>query len=163
MALSERASCCSASIPNPIELAVRSAEANLSVALQAADVSVADIAAARAQITKQRADLSASRQLNRSSPALSTSMLLPKPRAFDQSPTQQVRRPDLTRAEADLRKAKPILASLAFAIQRFARLSPRSIRHGSTCATPRFARPPMARSPICGWRPANMWPLASPC
>ncbi len=49
--------------PEPYEVAVRSAEANLSVALQAADVSVADVAAARAQITKQRADLSASRQL----------------------------------------------------------------------------------------------------
>ena len=49
--------------PEPYELAVRSAEANLSVALQAADVSVADVAAARAQINKQRADLSASRQL----------------------------------------------------------------------------------------------------
>src|SRR4029077_9027681 len=48
--------------PEPYEIAVRSAEANVSVALQGADVSVADISAARAQIAKQRADLSASRE-----------------------------------------------------------------------------------------------------
>ena len=51
--------------PDPYQLAVRSAEANLSVALQAADVSVADIAAAEAQIRKQRVDLAASRQLGK--------------------------------------------------------------------------------------------------
>ena len=39
--------------PEPYELAVRSAEANLSVALQGADVSVADVSAARAQIMSQ--------------------------------------------------------------------------------------------------------------
>src|SRR6478736_3202814 len=45
--------------PEPYEVAVRSAEANLSVALQAADVSVADVASAQAQIQKERADLGA--------------------------------------------------------------------------------------------------------
>ena len=43
--------------------ALRSAEANLSVALQAADVSVADVASAQATLKKQRIDLAANRQL----------------------------------------------------------------------------------------------------
>ena len=50
--------------PEPYQVAVRAAEANLSVALQGADVSEADIVAAKAQIAKQRADLAASRELN---------------------------------------------------------------------------------------------------
>src|SRR5262249_34236088 len=45
--------------PQPYDIALKSAEANLAVALQGADVSVADVAAARAQIAKQRADLAA--------------------------------------------------------------------------------------------------------
>lgn len=49
--------------PEPYEVALRSAEANLSVALQAADVSVADVAAAQASLKKQRVDLAANRQL----------------------------------------------------------------------------------------------------
>jgi len=49
--------------PEPYQVAIRSAEANLSVALQAADVSVADIAAAQAQLRKQSVDLAASREL----------------------------------------------------------------------------------------------------
>jgi membrane fusion protein (multidrug efflux system) len=51
--------------PEPYELAVQSAEANLSVALQGADVSVADVASARAQLRKQSVDLSANRKLGR--------------------------------------------------------------------------------------------------
>ena len=51
--------------PEPYQVAIRSAEANLAVALQAADVSVADVAAARAQVRKQRVDLAASRQLGK--------------------------------------------------------------------------------------------------
>jgi len=38
--------------PEPYQVALRSAEANLSVAMQAADVSVADVAAAEAQATR---------------------------------------------------------------------------------------------------------------
>ena len=49
--------------PEPYQVALRSAEANLSVALQGADVSVADVAAAQAALRKQRVDLAASREL----------------------------------------------------------------------------------------------------
>ncbi len=51
--------------PEPYALAVQSAEANLSVALQAADVSVADVAAARASLQKQTVDLAANRKLGK--------------------------------------------------------------------------------------------------
>jgi multidrug resistance efflux pump len=51
--------------PEPYSIAVRSAEANLSVALQAADVSVADVASARAQLQKQAVDLAANRKLGK--------------------------------------------------------------------------------------------------
>jgi len=51
--------------PEPYEIAVRSAEANLAVALQGADVSVADIASARAAIIKQQVDLGANRKLGK--------------------------------------------------------------------------------------------------
>ena len=40
--------------PEPYEIAVRTAEANLAVALQAADVSLADVSSARAQLQKHR-------------------------------------------------------------------------------------------------------------
>jgi multidrug resistance efflux pump len=91
--------------PEPYELAVRSAEANLAVALQGADVSVADISAARAQIAKQRADLAASRELG--------SIVDNLVRKHALSETQGIRAradtaktvADLSRAEADLRKA----------------------------------------------------------
>ena len=58
-----KASCCSASIPSPMRLPSASAEANLSVALQAADVSVADIAAARAQMRSSAPTCAANREL----------------------------------------------------------------------------------------------------
>ena len=51
--------------PEPYQLAAQSAEANLSVALQAADVSVADVAAARASLQKQTVDLAANRKLGK--------------------------------------------------------------------------------------------------
>ncbi len=91
--------------PEPYELAVRSAEANLSVALQAADVSVADIAAAKAQITKQRADLSASRQLSGIVTGLVSQHALAQTQGIRSVADTAKSAADLTRAEADLRKA----------------------------------------------------------
>jgi len=91
--------------PEPYELAVRSAEANLSVALQAADVSVADIAAARAQIIKQRADLSASRELGGIVSGLVGKRALPETQGIRAEADTQKSAADLTRAQADLKKA----------------------------------------------------------
>jgi multidrug resistance efflux pump len=85
--------------PEPYELAVRSAEANLSVALQAADVSVADVAAARAQIRKQSVDLAASRQLGKIVTDLVSERAL--------AATQGIRaRADIGKTEADVIKAR---------------------------------------------------------
>lgn len=84
--------------PEPYQLAVRSAEANLAVALQAADVSVADVAAAQAQVRKQRVDLAASRQLGKIVTDLVDERAL--------AATQGIRaRADIGKTEADVAKA----------------------------------------------------------
>jgi multidrug resistance efflux pump len=91
--------------PEPYQLAVRSAEANLAVALQGADVSVADVASARAQIIKQRADLSASRQLGGIVYGLVGKRALPETQGIRAHADTAKSSADLTRAQADLRKA----------------------------------------------------------
>jgi multidrug resistance efflux pump len=97
--------------PEPYEVAVRSAEANLSVALQAADVSVADVEAARAQITKQRADLSASRALGGIVDSLVGQKALPETQGIRARADSEKSQADLTRAQADLRKAQANLGA----------------------------------------------------
>lgn len=92
--------------PEPYQLAVRSAEANLSVALQGADVSVADIAAARAQIAKQRADLAASRELNRIVTDLVGKNALARTQEIRSTSDVGKTQADLERAQADLERAK---------------------------------------------------------
>ncbi len=49
--------------PEPFEIAVRSAEANLASAIQSADVAEVEIEVARAALNKQRVDLATSREL----------------------------------------------------------------------------------------------------
>ena len=101
--------------PEPYEIAVRSAEANLAVALQGADVSVADVAAARAQISKQRADLSASRQLGGIVSGLVGKRALPETQGIRAHADTAKSQADLTRAQADLRKAEANLGAPGFA------------------------------------------------
>ena len=85
--------------PEPYQLAVRSAEANLAVAMQGADVSVADVAAAQAQLRKQRIDLAASRELG----GIVTGLVDKKALAE----TQGIRaRAEVAKTEADLRRAQ---------------------------------------------------------
>jgi multidrug resistance efflux pump len=91
--------------PEPYEIAVKSAEANLAVALQGADVSVADIAAARAQIAKQRADLAASRELNNIVNNLVEKHALAETQGIRARADTAKSTADLSGAEADLRKA----------------------------------------------------------
>ena len=101
--------------PEPYAIAVRSAEANLAVALQGADVSVADVAAAQAQIRKQHVDLSANRQLG----AIVTGLVDKKALAQ----TNQIRSDaeigktaaDLTKAQADHRRAEANLGAPGYA------------------------------------------------
>jgi multidrug resistance efflux pump len=91
--------------PEPYLIAVRAAEANLSVALQGADVSVADVASARAQIAKQQADLNASRQLGGIVSGLVGKRALPQTQGIRADADTAKSVADLTRAQADLRKA----------------------------------------------------------
>jgi multidrug resistance efflux pump len=91
--------------PEPYDIARRSAEANLAVALQGADVSVADISAARAQIAKQRADLAASRELNSIVTNLVSKHALAETQGIRSRADTAKTVADLSRAEADLRKA----------------------------------------------------------
>ena len=97
--------------PEPYEVAVRSAEANLAVALQGADVSVADVAAARATIEKQRVDLSASRKLNKIVTDLVNKNALAVTQEIRSSSDVGKTQADLVRAEADLRKAEANLGA----------------------------------------------------
>jgi len=101
--------------PEPYQIAIRSAEANLDVALQGADVSVADVAAARAQLRKQHVDLNANRKLG----AIVTSLVDKKALAE----TNEIRSDaeigktaaDVVKAEADLRKAQASLGAPGYA------------------------------------------------
>lgn len=97
--------------PEPYQVAVRSAEANLSVALQAADVSVADVAAAQAQLRKQRVDLSASRELGGIVTDLVDKRALAETQGIRARAEVAKTAADVTRAEADLRKARANLGA----------------------------------------------------
>jgi len=97
--------------PEPYQLAINSAEANLAVALQGADVSVADVAAARAQLQKQRVDLSANRELNQIVTGLVEKNALARTMAIRSNSDVGKTRADLARAEADLRHAEASLGA----------------------------------------------------
>jgi multidrug resistance efflux pump len=97
--------------PEPYQVAIRSAEANLSVALQAADVSVADIAAARAQVRKQRVDLAASRQLGKIVNDLVGQRALAETQGIRARADVGKTAADVTKSEADLRRAEANLGA----------------------------------------------------
>ena len=92
--------------PEPYELAVRSAEANLAVALQGADVSVADVASARAQVNKQRVDLSANQVLNKIVTDLVHENALARTQEIRSTSEVGKTQADLARAQADLQRAR---------------------------------------------------------
>ena len=97
--------------PEPYQVAVRSAEANLSVALQAADVSVADVSAAEAQLTKQRVDLAANRELGGIVTGLVDKKALAETQGIRARAEIAKTQADLSRAQADLRKAEANLGA----------------------------------------------------
>ena len=100
--------------PEPYQLAVRSAEANLSVALQGADVSVAEVASARAQIQKQRVDLVANRKLGKIITDLVEKNALAETNAIRSGAEIGKTEADLTRAQAELRRAQANLGAPGF-------------------------------------------------
>lgn len=97
--------------PEPYEVAIRSAEANLAVALQAADVSVADVAAARAQIRKQQVDLAASRVLGKIVTDLVDQRALAQTQGIRATADIGKTEADVTKAQADLRRAQANLGA----------------------------------------------------
>lgn len=97
--------------PEPYQVAIRSAEANLSVALQAADVSVADVAAAQAQVRKQRVDLAASRQLGKIVTDLVGKRALAETQGIRARADVGKTEADVTKSEADLRRAEANLGA----------------------------------------------------
>jgi multidrug resistance efflux pump len=97
--------------PEPYQLAVRSAEANLAVALQGADVSVADVAAARAQVRKQRVDLAASRQLGKIVTDLVGQRALAETQGIRARADIGKTEAEVTKADADLRRAEANLGA----------------------------------------------------
>jgi multidrug resistance efflux pump len=101
--------------PEPYAIAVRSAEANLSVALQGADVSVADVAAARAQLRKQHVDLAANRKLGKIVTGLVEKKALAETNEIRSDAEIGKTAADLSRAEADLRKAEANLGAAGYA------------------------------------------------
>ena len=95
----------------PYEFAVRAAEANLAVALQAADVSVADVASARAQLNKERADLAASRELDNIVTGLVDRQALAQTQGIRSHADVAMTRADLARAQAELVRAQANLGA----------------------------------------------------
>lgn len=97
--------------PEPYELAVRSAEANLAVALQAADVSAADISSAQAQLRKQDVDLTANRKLGKIVTDLVDKRALAETNAIRALAEIGKTQADQSKAQADLRKARAALGA----------------------------------------------------
>src|SRR5215217_7563193 len=97
--------------PEPFQVALRAAQANLSVALQGADVSVADVASAQAQLRKQQVDLKASRELGGIVTDLVEKRALAETQGIRARAEVAKTAADVTRAEADLRRARASLGA----------------------------------------------------
>lgn len=100
--------------PQPFEIALRKAEADLAVAVQGAGVSEVDIDVARASLQKQRVDLAASRQLGKIVIGLVNQRALAETNAIrareDISKTQA----DVRKAEAELERARQNLGAAGY-------------------------------------------------
>ena len=97
--------------PEPYEVALRSAEANLAVALQAADVSVAEVSSAQANLRKQSVDLAASRELGGIVTSLVDKKALAETQGIRARADVAKTEADLTRARADLERARASLGA----------------------------------------------------
>jgi len=91
---------------SPFEIAVQSAEANLSVATQGADSSEADVRVADAQLRRQRVDLAASEQLGKIVLDLSAKKALSETSAIRARADIAKSRAEITRGEAEAERAR---------------------------------------------------------
>lgn len=92
--------------PHPFEIALRSAEANLAVAVQAAGVSSTEIGVAQAALRKQRVDLEASRQLGRIVTGLVDQRALAETNAIRARADIAKTQADVVRGEAEVERAR---------------------------------------------------------
>lgn len=90
----------------PFEIALRSAEANLALALQGADASAADVRVADAQLRRQRVDLAASQELGRIVLDLSAKRALSETSAIRAQADIDKTRAEIIRAEAEAERAR---------------------------------------------------------
>lgn len=92
--------------PVPFQIALRSAEANLAVALQAANSSAADVQVADAQLRGQRVDMAASEQLGKIVLDLAAKRALSETQAIRARADIAKTRAAITRAEAEAERAR---------------------------------------------------------
>ncbi|MFL6733885.1 MAG: HlyD family secretion protein [Sphingomicrobium sp.] len=97
--------------PQPYEIAVKSAEANLAAALQDASVSAADVIASRAALQKQRVDLEASRRLGKIVTDLVAERALPETQGIRAGADVAKTRADVAKASADVTRAEANLGA----------------------------------------------------
>jgi multidrug resistance efflux pump len=97
--------------PRPFEIALRSAEANLAVALQAAEVSSVDIGVAQAVLRKQQVDLDANRRLGRIVTDLVDMRALPQTNAIRARAEVAKTQADVARAAAEVERARQNLGA----------------------------------------------------
>ena len=97
--------------PRPFQIAVQAAQANLTAALQDADVSEADVVASRALLNKQEVDLEASRKLGKIVTDLVAERALPQTSAIRSEADTRKTEADVAKAEADLRRAEANLGA----------------------------------------------------
>jgi multidrug resistance efflux pump len=90
----------------PFEIALRSAEANLAVAAQAAGVSSSDINVAQANLRRHRVDLAASRELGRIVTDLVDQGALPRTNAIRARADIARTEADVTRGEVEVERAR---------------------------------------------------------
>jgi len=97
--------------PRPYRIALHSAQANLAVAIQDAQVSEADVVAARALLKKQQVDLAASRQLGKIVTDLVAERALPQTSAIRSGADTGKTQADVAKATADVKRAEANLGS----------------------------------------------------
>lgn len=97
--------------PEPYVIAVHSAQANLANALQDAQVSEADVAASKAALEKQRADLDASLKLGKITTDLVAERALPKTNGIRAEADIEKTMADVTKAVADVKRAEANLGA----------------------------------------------------
>src|SRR5207342_3238784 len=95
--------------PQPFEIALRTAEANLAVAIQGADVAELDVSYAQADLTKQRTELATNNKLGRIVIGLWQKQAVSETTAIRARSAMDTSSADVTRAEVQLDRARSAL------------------------------------------------------